>query len=134
MAITKEKGDLGQSLIMADLLKRGFKVLLPLGEDWKFDLVLFREGKFERVQCKYDGINTDFCIVRCNSSNSWKVHKYTSEEIDWMACYHKASDTCYYLPSSMLGENGRKAVNLRINPAKNNQKKGILEAKDFLNI
>jgi len=134
MAITKEKGDLGQSLIMADLLKRGYKVLIPLGEDWRFDLVIFRDNKFEKVQCKFDGVNIDICSIPCRSCNNWTEKRYLKSEIDWLACYHKASDRCYYVPSKMLGNEGRTFISLRINEPKNKQTKKILWAKNFENL
>ena len=121
-------------MIMADILNRGYKVLLPLGEDWRFDLVIYRNSKFERIQCKYDGVNTDFCEVRCRSCNNWGTYKYKQKDIDWMACYHKATNKCYYIPGTILGEIGRTGIILRINPTKNNQKYNILYAKDFVNI
>ena len=133
MAITKEKGDLGQAMIMADLFKRGFKVLLPVGEDWKFDLVIYRNGKFERIQCKYDGIFIDTVFVNCRSCNNHSRTKYTDQDIDWIGIYHKASDLCYYIPSNLLGK-GRAALSLRIKDPINKQKKSILPAKEFLKL
>lgn len=132
MAITKEKGDLGQSMVLADLLCRGYKVLIPLGEDWRFDLLLHRGGTvFERIQCKYDGVTEDFVQVPCRSCNNWSVKKYTPEEVEWIAVYHKSSGKCYYVPSRLLGDKGRATIQLRLVVPKNNQQKGILWAKDF---
>jgi hypothetical protein len=135
MAITKEKGDLGQSLIMADLLKKGHKVLIPLGEDWRFDLLVYREYKFERIQCKFDGGNKsgkNFVFVNTRSCNNWLSNKYTAKEIDWIAIYHKPTDLVYYVKSEYLGKFGRSAINLRLSPSINGQLKRILWAKDFL--
>ncbi len=49
MAETKRKGDLGEIMIMADILRRGYKVAIPFGEDWRFDLIVLRSKSFERV-------------------------------------------------------------------------------------
>ena len=51
MAETKRKGDLGEAMVMADVLRRGHKVALPVGEDWRYDLIVLRNSKLERIQC-----------------------------------------------------------------------------------
>jgi hypothetical protein len=132
MAATKEKGDLGQAMVMADLFRRGFtKILIPVGEDWRFDLVVYRGSVFERVQCKYDyGAVKGAVIVRAKSCNNWQQYKYTSEDIDWLAVYHKPTDKVYYVPSKLLGK-GRACMHLRYEATRNNQKDKILNAEDF---
>ena len=133
MAQTKQKGDIAEAMIMADLMQSGHKILLPFGEDWKFDMAIYNNGKFIRVQCKYDGGRVDGIVdIRCRSLNNWVTHKYTPLDIDYIAVYHKPSNRCYYMPSSLLGKNGRNQIYLRLKPAKNNQKKGILLAKDYM--
>lgn len=53
MAETKRKGDVGQSVIMAKIMLAGHKVAIPVGEDWRYDLIVLKDGKLQRVQCKY---------------------------------------------------------------------------------
>ena len=48
-AITKIKGDLGQAMVMADALRRGYKVAMPLGEDWRYDLIVLKNGQLLRI-------------------------------------------------------------------------------------
>lgn len=52
---TKEKGDIGVAMIIADLTKKGLKVMTLLSEHLPFDLVAYDEelDKFYKVQCKY---------------------------------------------------------------------------------
>jgi len=40
-------------MVLADAFRRGYRAAIPVGEDWPFDLIVERRGKFERVQCKY---------------------------------------------------------------------------------
>lgn len=87
MAITKSEGDLGQAMIMADVLKRGYKAALPIGEDWPYDLIVLRNNCLEKVQCKYSEAKSGYIEVHCRSTNNWKTKKYKQEEIDWLACY-----------------------------------------------
>jgi PD-(D/E)XK nuclease superfamily protein len=47
----KAKGDLAELKVAADLRARGYKIAIPYGEDWDFDLIVCRrEGALERVQ------------------------------------------------------------------------------------
>ena len=133
MAETKRKGDLGEVMVLADALRRGYKAAIPVGEDWRYDLIVLRKGRLERVQCKYVKSNGDVVRVACLSANSHAQKSYTSKEIDWIAVYDETSDKCYYIPSSMLGDDGRTTISLRISPTKNRQKAGLVWAKDFEN-
>jgi len=50
---TKNKGDLGVLKAQADLAEQGYMVLLPLTEHHAFDLAIYKDGVFKRVQVKY---------------------------------------------------------------------------------
>jgi hypothetical protein len=52
MAALKMLGDLAEMAVATDLLRRGYKVAFPYGEDWDYDLILCREQALERVQVK----------------------------------------------------------------------------------
>src|SRR5436190_16410073 len=71
MALTKQLGDIAEAAIMADVLRRGYRVALPYGEDWPFDLLVLRGEQFERVQCKYGRSDGHVLLVACRSSNNW---------------------------------------------------------------
>ncbi len=131
MAEKKRQGDIGEAMIIAEATKRGYKVAIPLGEDWRYDLIVLRKGKLERVQCKYTKSDGHTLIVRCRSLNNWNEIRYTSTDIDWLAVYDRTSDKCYFVPSKMLGE-GRATFNFRLTPAKNNQQKLTWLASDFV--
>lgn len=119
-------------MVMADALKRGYKIALLFGEDWRYDLIVLRKGKLERVQCKYTKSDGKVIKARCRSLNNWNEIRYTPEDVDWLAVYDLTTNTCYYIPSRMLGPHGRATINLRISPTKNKQVKLVLWAKDFL--
>lgn len=129
-AITKIKGDLGQAMVMADALKRGYKVALPLGEDWRYDLIILKDGVLLRVQCKYTESINGFVKVRCETHDGRSYYKYKQEDLDYIAVYDKITDKCYYVNCSYLGK-GRGSLSLRTVDAKNGQKKKILKAEDF---
>ena len=130
-AITKIKGDLGQAMVMADALKRGYKVALPLGEDWRYDLIILKNQKLLRIQCKYAESTNGFIKVRCETHDGRNYYRYKQDDLDYLAIYDKITEKCYYVECSYLGKNGRGSLNLRTKIAKNGQKKKIFNAEDF---
>jgi PD-(D/E)XK endonuclease len=135
MAPLKQKGDLAEMVVAADLVRRGYKVALPFGEDWNYDLIVERDGRLERVQVKYtESDGTVICVrARTQSLTNGRViavKRYTAAIIDWLAVYDRTSDRCCYIHASELGE-GMNMLHLRLVPARNGQHKGIRLADDY---
>jgi hypothetical protein len=133
---TKEKGDIAEMAVATDLLKRGFKVAKPLGESWEYDLILYRNNNFERIEVKYTESNGDVLTVRARSHSILagritKTKIYTSDDIDWLVVYDKTTDKCYYIPSSTL--TGAEQFTLRLSEPKKKYTR-IRYAKDFMTI
>jgi len=125
-------------MVAADLMRRGYKIALPYGEDWDFDLIVCRDERLERVQVKYSCSNGEVIHVKCfsHSLTNGKIRhtkRYTEEMIDWLAVYDATSACCYYLPAAVLGT-GRSNLHLRLTPAKSGRKQGINLAADYLEI
>jgi hypothetical protein len=135
VADLKAKGDLAELMVAKDLLKRGYKVAFPYGEDWDFDLIVCREERLERIQVKYtrsDGVVVDVCC-RSRSLTRGKITKtkrYTAATVDWIAVYDATTDECYYVPAAELGS-GRSSFTLRLKSPRNNQIKAIHLASDY---
>jgi PD-(D/E)XK endonuclease len=71
MAPLKLKGDRAELEVARDLIRRGYRIAIPYGEDWDFDLIFSRPGshELERVQVKYTESKGDFISVRpCSQS------------------------------------------------------------------
>lgn len=130
-AITKTKGDLGQAMIMADALRRGYKVALPLGEDWRYDLIVLKNGQLLRIQCKYVESTKGVVKVRCETHDGRSYYRYKPQDLDYIGVYDKITDRCYYIHSEFLGKNGRGSLSLRVLDAKNGQKKRTFRADNF---
>ena len=139
MAPLKAKGDLAEVMIAADLIRRGYRIATPYGEDWNFDLILCRDGlTLERVQCKYSTSNGICVVVRCRSHSLTNgrvrtTKRYTAAMIDWLAVYDPTTDRCYYVPSTELGD-GMNVMHLRLTPARNNQRRRVRLASNYLEI
>lgn len=135
MASTKSKGDLAELAVARDLLRRGHKVAFPYGEDWDFDLVLYRGGALERVQTKYAESDGYVINVKCRSHSLTNGHirstkKYTSETIDWLAVYDGATDQVFYINAKEL-MTGRSELVLRFAEPRNGQRARIRWAADY---
>jgi len=138
MASLKQKGDLAEMLVAADLVRRGYKVAIPFGEDWDYDLIVERRGRLERVQVKYTESNGSVICVRARTHSLTNgrviaVKRYTAAMIDWLAVYDRTSDRCYYIRADLLGD-GMNSVSLRLAPARNRQRKGVRLAADYLEL
>lgn len=131
-AATKTKGDIGQVKIMGDLLTKGYKVAIPLGEDWRYDLIVDKNNKLLRIQCKYTESTNGVIKVRCETHDGRNYYKYQQQDLDYIAVYDKITDKCYYISCSYLGKKGRGALSLRVVETRNGQKKKIFRAEDFV--
>jgi PD-(D/E)XK endonuclease len=135
----KAKGDLAELKVAADLRARGYRIAIPYGEDWDFDLILCRDdGNLERVQVKYARSNG--CVIEvqaCSHSlTNGQVRAtkyYTAATIDWLAVWEPSLDRCFYLPATELGA-GMNYLTLRLSPSRNNQVRGIRMAARYTTI
>ncbi|MFH1389812.1 MAG: group I intron-associated PD-(D/E)XK endonuclease [Candidatus Margulisiibacteriota bacterium] len=75
MGITKDKGNLAEIKVAAFLIEKGFKVLVPWGENNRYDLVAEKENKFLRIQVKYVSPKKGRLSVPLRSANNWKIIK-----------------------------------------------------------
>src|SRR5881398_332372 len=111
---------MAELIVAADLVKRGYRVAFPFGEDCDFDLLFWRppSEKLERVQVKYAESDGNVVPVRARSHSltNGKVRAtklYTKETIDRLAVYDATTDRCFYVPAAELGE-GMSILHLRL--------------------
>jgi PD-(D/E)XK endonuclease len=131
---TKNKGDLGVLKSQADLCSRGYLVCLPLSEHAPFDLVVYKDNKFKRVQVKSRTIDKNGCITvrfEHSYSDSKGVHtqKVNREEIDFYCVYCLDNDTCYYFDPRTWDND--KTLSLRVKTPRNNQIVNVKFADDY---
>lgn len=131
-AKTTQKGEIGEAMVIADLKRQGHDIAIPFGHNQPYDLIVIRkeDGQLEKVQVKYATSDGRVVIVRIESSSAWVRHKYTPEEIDWVAVFEPTTGQCFYLPPSVW--RGQCRVNLRLVAPANGQRTGIRFAQDFL--
>jgi hypothetical protein len=116
MGETLRKGDLAEVAVMNDLMKKGYKICIPYGSDWRFDLLVFHDKNYKRVQVKtliIDSQKPNRLIVRCNTHNPYKgtTRVYRADEVDYIAAYHPKKEYVVYAPIEDF--NGQHGLSLR---------------------
>jgi len=49
---TNDIGERAQGIILAEVMKYGYTVLIPFGEGRRYDMVIEKDRQFFRLQCK----------------------------------------------------------------------------------
>lgn len=98
---TKNKGDLGVAKVIADLIDKGYGILLPMSEHLPYDVVAADDnGNLLKIQVKYRAGES----VSLSAYTSWAdkngSHKafYTSKDFDFFAVYSPEVDKVIYVP------------------------------------
>lgn len=132
MLTTNQKGAIAETAIAHAAVKLGIGVFKPLADE-RCDFVFDLRPQLVRVQCKWAVRTGDAVSIRCYSSCRTSTGTvrlvYTREEIDALAAYCAELDRCYLLPMAMFA--GQKQIQLRLAPARNNQRTGINWAREF---
>jgi PD-(D/E)XK endonuclease len=123
-------GERAQGVILSEVVKYGYTVLIPFGEAHRYDMVIEKDAKFFRLQCKAGRyINGVIRFNACSSNWFNKTRKrYTIEEIDYFAVYCEHTEKVYLVPVEDI--NGADGT-LRVEPTANNQAKGVRWARDY---
>jgi len=132
---TRHKGEVAQLRAQLAAAKKGFFCSRPTMEGCRYDLIVDDGRKLHRVQCKYVGIEKNG-IVRVGlekftgGTKVYTSRTYSATEVDAIIVYVATIERLLWLPPDVW--NGKHAVHLRLTPASNNQKKGILLIQDYL--
>jgi len=125
----KAVGERSEGQILAAFLRAGKVVLTPFGDNQRYDMVLDEGGKFTRVQCKTAQVFPGY-IQFPTCSNNWNTKKTRTYrgEADIFAVYAPGLDKVYLVP---VDEVGVKCARLRLEAARQGQKKNIRWASDY---
>ena len=99
---TKLKADVAESAVMTALLKRGFKVLKPIGGRLPYDLALDVNGKLLKIQVKsawhYNGSYTvDSRRTKTNRRRMLRS-RYDDKDFDFAIIYIERLEVFYVIP------------------------------------
>ena len=101
---TKLKADIAESAVVTALLKRGFRVLKPIGDRLPYDLALDVSGELLRLQVKsawyYNGSYTvDTRRTKTNRRRMIRA-RYDESDFDFATVYIERLETFYVIPVS----------------------------------
>lgn len=105
MHTTNYKGDLAVARIISDLVIKGFKVFKDvISDNLSFDLVVYKDYKFLRIQCKYSskGLITNKVSWKNRTKNNTKYYNLT--DFDYYAVYLAKIDKIIYAPIEFGGK------------------------------
>jgi hypothetical protein len=130
---TDQKGAVAELAIANAAARLGVGVFKPLTDGERYDRIFDFRPKLVRVQCKWATRHGDVVIIRCRSCRRTReglLHRaYTRDEVDAIAGYCSELDRSYFVPLERF--EGRSALQLRLVPARNNQRTGINWAEHF---
>jgi hypothetical protein len=132
MLTTDQKGAVAELAIATAAAELGIGVWGAYTVE-RYDLIFDLRPKLLRVQCKWASRYGDVIVVRCyrNRRNREGLLKqfYSPDDIDAYAAYCSDLDKCYLLPIDEFPN--QIAIQLRLEPTRNNQSLGINWAKDY---
>jgi hypothetical protein len=130
----KDVGDRSTLAIILALHCAGYSVLLPWGENTRYDLAVEFERELRLVQCKTGRLKHGAVYFR--TASSYYHHprpkmpaKHYRGQIDLFAVYCPETTGVYLVPIADLDVDSR--ASLRVTPSRNNQRKRIRFAADY---
>lgn len=135
MSSTNVLGKTAESKIIHECVKRGMTVCIPYTNDTSYDLAVEQGGRFERIQVK--STKSDEQLMKVQLQRTYKLgnnklvcRNYTKDDFEWLAVHDRRTDECYLVPSTVCHNKG--VLNLRLQPTKSGQQKGILYASSYM--
>lgn len=132
--LTNHPVDIGhrsEAAILAELVKRGYRILLPFGVNQRYDLVLATDEGFLKVQCKTGRLRAGvvrFSAQSVQSNTAGTRVKDYAGEVDLFAVYCPDNDRVYMVP---VDEVPTTAMFLRVEKPRNQQRKRVRWAEDY---
>jgi hypothetical protein len=124
----KDIGDRSTLAIIAALQGNGFAVYLPFGENTRCDLVIDRDGRLLRVQCKTGRLRRGAVLFNVCSSYGHHRNPQTARrdyrgQVDYFAVFCPQTAGVYFVPIGDLP--GTNSAALRVDAPRNGQRRGI---------
>lgn len=130
----KDVGDRSTLAVMLGLANAGRTILVPFGENTRYDLVIDEEGCFSRIQCKTGRLRDGAVWFRTSSTYCHHPRPSPSmrsyhDEIDYFGVYCPDNGAVYLVPFDAAPN--RSSAALRVEPSRNGQARRIRHAADY---
>lgn len=102
---TQTKGNITELKIATKLLEKGYVVSIPYGGNARYDLVVEKDNKFLRIQCKTARFKKFSVTFSVSSQHILTGKRFNyKENIDYFGVYCPALDECYLVPVEITGK------------------------------
>ena len=129
---TDHKGAIAEAAIALAAIRLGIGVFRPLADE-RYDLIFDLRPQLMRIQCKWAvrrwGVVTVYCTSSRRAPEGFRRRTYSALEVDAIAAYCMELDRCFFIPIGLVAD--RPSIGLRVDPTRNNQRKGVNWANDF---
>ncbi|HDN27657.1 MAG TPA: hypothetical protein ENG03_11295 [Thioploca sp.] len=126
----KKIGEKTEAKILSCLVDNDKVVLLPFGDNQRYDIVVEEKDGFKRIQCKTGRLkNGVVSFQTCSSSyhRNGKRHSYRGQ-IEYFGVFCHENGKCYFVP---VNDVGIRSAKLRVERPANGQERNINWAKDY---
>lgn len=130
MSSTKQIANESELRFASEFVRNGWSIFLPFGEDGPVDLVIYKDNLFKKVQIKASKPKNGMISCRMRSTNNWQIKKYSKTDIDYFGLYDYENKKGYLIPIEKV--EGMSEISIRLSKAKNNQKKKVRLAEDYI--
>ncbi len=125
---THIKGLIGELEFSLYLVQKGWNVFMPLDPNSRIDMIIEKEGKFQRIQVKYCTPHKG-CLKVDLEHRIRKTKHFSKEEIDSIGVFDSQNRKFYLVPFTKILP--RQGIWLRVAESNNNKGFKINWAKDF---
>jgi PD-(D/E)XK endonuclease len=124
----QSSGNRCEAMVLAALVDRGYRAFIPFGEGHPFDLAVYLDDAWLRVQCKTARPQGGCVVFNPHSTDHGRGRLSYIGRADVFGVYFPPRRAVYLVPiDAVTNFSGR----LRLDPPRNNQRKGIRFAVDF---
>lgn len=131
---SKDKGNIGESIVLAEFIKRGIQVSIPFGDNARYDLIADFNGKLNKIQVKYcNQLSTTGSVsCPCASSTNHTTNKHLStyeNDVDYICFYLACWDVVTIVPIEQIGT--KKTISFRLDKPKTTNQFNINLVEDY---
>lgn len=126
----KVKGERTEGVILAHLLRLGYTISLPFGNNQRYDMIIDDGDRLLKAQCKTGHIvNGCVAFSTCSRNSISITRKSYQGEVDIFLVYCPGNDKVYSVPISVTGET---EFRMRIDPPRTKAATSKIKwAKDY---
>jgi hypothetical protein len=127
---TKLVGDISELAVMSALVRVGYEIARPWGENCRYDLVGDKDGVLSRIQVKTGRLRAGAIQFNCYSTHAHRGGslRFYNGEIDFFGVYCPQVEAVLLIPVDEVRQRGC----LRWEPTRNGQRKKIRWASDYV--